>query len=278
VLICYADEAGNTGLYHPADPASSPVFALVGISVDETRADDVLMEYLRLKQRFVPVLRTRQLSQVIQHEVKGAALRRDIRKMGSLHTTRRALSYLNQLISLLERHHVKLMGRVLVKRAGEVYSSASTYPSAVADIAGTLDRQARDAGARSLLVLDAQTKVKNEGNVHQITTRRFRHGGNMFPTFVESPVFGHSDTHSLLQVADLVASGLVYPMACAAYLPPVPGDAHRDPAYQAVRATFGKRLAGLEYRYPGGNGNLRGGFRVIDRVGEQGAGLLFGNP
>jgi len=278
MLICYVDEAGNVGAYQPADPASTPVFALAGVCIDDTQADDLLMDYLRLKQRFEPGLRGRLLSDVIQHEVKGSGLRRNVRTPGSRNTSRRAIGYLDHVLDLLERYQAKIYGRVLIKRAGEGYPAASTYPSAVAELAATLEQQARAAQTRSLMILDAQTKVKNEGNVHTITTRRYRHGGNLFPTFVESPVFGHSDTHALLQVADLVVSGLAYPVACASYLPPSPGDAHRDPAYQVIRTVFGERLANLEYHYVDGNGRRCGGFRVIDRVGAQPTRLLFHDP
>jgi len=149
--------------------------------VDDVKADDLLMEYLRLKQRFEPALRNRQLSDVIQHEVKGASLRRDVRTPGSRNTRRRAIGFLDHVAGLLERYGCQVYGRVLVKRPGVEYGPAATYPSSVADLAATLDRQAGAAGQRSLMILDAQTKVKNEGNVHTITTRRFRHGGNVFP-------------------------------------------------------------------------------------------------
>jgi len=278
MLVCYVDEAGDSGVYQPTDQASTPVFALAGVCVDDTQSDDLLMDYLRLKQRFEPGLRGRLLSDVIQHEVKGSGLRRSIRTPGSRNTRRRAIGYLDHVLDLLEQYQAKIYGRVLIKRVGETYPAASTYPSAVAELAATLEQQAQTAQTRALMILDAQTKVKNEGNVHTITTRRYRHGGNLFPTFVESPVFGHSDTHALLQIADLVASGLIYPAASAAYLPPSPGDAHRDPAYQAIRTVFGERLANLEYHYLDGNGRRRGGFRIIDRAGAQPTRLLLHNP
>jgi len=273
--MCYVDEAGNTGVYDQADPSSSPVFVLAGVSVDDSRANDLLMDYLRLKQRFEPTLRNRQFSDVIQHEVKGATLRRDIRSSSSRNTRRRALGFTDHVVTLLERYGCQVYGRVLVKQSGVEYGPATTYPSAVADMAVTLDRQACDAGQQALMILDAQTKVKNEGNVHTITTRRFRHGGNVFPTLIESPVFGHSDTHVLLQVADIVASALVYPAACAAYMPALPGDPHRDPSFAVIRSMFGMRLARLEYRFQNGMGDRRGGFRVIDQHGGQPTSVLF---
>jgi hypothetical protein len=250
------------------------VFILAGFSVAEDAADDLLMEYVRLKLRFEPSLRSRQLSEVIQHEVKGASLRRDLRNMASRDTRRRAVGFMDKVVSLLERYGCRIFGRVLVKQAGETYPATSTYPSSVAELAATFDHQAQSASTRGLMILDAQTKVKNEGNVHTITTRRYRRGGNGYPSLVESPVFGHSDTHVLLQLADLVASALVFPCAVAAYLPSAPGDAHLDPAYQIVRRAFGERLSALEYRYSSVDGDRRGGFRVIDRTASQPSRLL----
>ncbi|MCL2464365.1 MAG: DUF3800 domain-containing protein [Micrococcales bacterium] len=254
-----------------------PVFVVAGLSVDDDLIDDLLMDYVRLKTRFEPSLRHRQLSDVIQREIKGATLRRDIRNTTSRDTRRRAVGYLDNVLQLLERYGCQIMGRVLVKQAGEVYSPASTYPSAVAELATTFDHHAAEVGQRGWIVLDSQTKVKNEGNVHTITTRRYRHGGGLYPQLVESPVFGHSDTHVLLQIADLLASALIYPAACAAYLLTTPGDPHLDPAFATVRQTFGARLANLEHRYTDPDGNHRGGFRVIDRAGGQPGRLLL-NP
>jgi hypothetical protein len=105
--------------------------------------------------------------------------------------------------------------------------------------------------------------------------RRYRHGGNAYPSLVESPVFGHSDTNVLLQLADILASALIFPSACAVYLAPVPGDPHLDPASQIVRQTFGPRMAKFEYRYTDVGGDRRGGFRVLDRAGGGATHLLL---
>jgi hypothetical protein len=276
VRLCYVDEAGNAGVYAPVDPASTPVFVVAGVSVDAAVVPDLTMAYLRLKARFEPSLGRRELSEAISHEVKGASLRRDIREEGSRDTRRRAIGFLDKTVRLLESRGARLFGRVLVKRPGEVYSAASTYPSAVAVMAETFARQLADLGARGLMVLDSQTKVKNEGNVHTITTRRFRRGGGVFPELIESPVFGHSDTHPALQIADVVASGLAYPAACAAYSVLDGSTPHLSPSYDLVRRMLGNRLAALEYVYVNDTGSRRGGFHVIDRVEGRPGRLLLG--
>lgn len=68
-----------------------------------------------------------------------------------------------------------------------------------------------------LMILDSRTKVKNVGSVHGIITRKFKSGGDNLANLIESPVFGHSDSHIGLQLADIVASAGIFPMACAAY-------------------------------------------------------------
>jgi hypothetical protein len=190
MLVGYLDEAGNIGVYDPADPSSTPVFILAGFSVREDAADDLLMEYVRLKLRFEPSLRSRQLSEVIQYEVKGANLRRDLRNPTSRDTRRRAVAYLHHILVLLERYHCRIFGRILVKHAGEMYPASSTYPSAVAELAATFDHQAQTEHTRGLMILDAQTKVKNEGNVHTITTRRYRRGGSGYRAWSSHPCSG----------------------------------------------------------------------------------------
>jgi hypothetical protein len=277
VRFCYIDEAGNAGVYDEGDPTSTPVFVVAGVSVDAAAVADLTRAYLRLKAKFEPSLSRRPLSELIGREVKGASLRRDIRGEGSRDTRRRAFGFLDKTLRLLEARGAKLFGRVLVKRAGEVYSPASTYPSAVAIMAETFSHGLAESGENGLMVLDSQTKVKNEGNVHTITTRRFRHGGGAFPELLESPVFGHSDTHPILQIADIVASGLVYPAACAAYGRLDGSTPHLSPAYSLVRARFGRRLGELEYVYANEDGARRGGFHVIDRE-ERRAGRLLFNP
>ena len=222
------------------------------------------MDYIHLKTSFEPTLGSRRLSDVIRHEVKGTNLRRDIRNAGSRNSRRRAIKYLDSALGLLEQYRCQIMGQVLIKKPGETYGHATTYPKAVSELATTFNNQAAALDQRAWMVLDARTKSKNEGNVHTITTRRYRSGGSLYPQLVESPVFGHSDTHVLLQLADLVASAFVY--SCASHL---------DPALQIVRSMFGQRLNKLQYLYSDDAGDLRGGFRVIDRMNRNPSRMLF---
>lgn len=276
LLICYIDEAGNIGTYNPLDPSSTPVFIVGGFSVDDKECDALLMDFIHLKTELNPPLRSLRLSDVIRHEIKGATLRANVRTGSTKQSRRWSISYMSRVISLLDEHDCHIFGNVLVKKAAEVYGSASVYPKAVAELATTFNHQAEAYGTKGLMILDAQTKVKNEGNVHTITTRRFRHGGNSYPQLVESPVFGHSDTHVLLQIADIIMSSLVYMCTCAAFLPIELGNPHLDPEYAMIYRQFSQRLEKLEYKYTDESGYRRGGFYIMDHLTGNKSRNLFG--
>jgi hypothetical protein len=107
------------------------------------------------------------------------------------------------------------MAEVLIK--GQQPPSRWVYASAVGALAARFETQLAAADTQGCMILDARTKTKNTPSVHRITTSRFKSGGDRLPHLIESPTFGHSDAHVVLQIADLVASAVLFPMACAAY-------------------------------------------------------------
>lgn len=114
------------------------------------------------------------------------------------------------------------------------------------------------------MILDARTKHKNVPNVHTITTRKFKRGGDELSHLVESPVFGHSDAHVVLQLADIVASALLFPLACTAYCGDLDDNLHLRSGYEQLRDRYGGPLRGLEHRYVDADGRKRGGVKVTD--------------
>jgi hypothetical protein len=277
MLFCYVDESGTCDPYIPTDPSSAPVFVIVGITVASRRQKDLTMDYVRLKQEFEPHLRRpgRTLRDSIAHEIKGSKLRTDVRSSRSgRNTRRRALSFMSRTLDLLERHGCRVMGKVVVKADGFDTPDKREYPKAVQELAVTFDSQCAASKAGGIMILDGRTKVKNEGNVHSITTRRFRSGGDFYPQLLEAPVFGHSDTHVPLQIADVVASAIVFPTACVQYAE-AGASIHSHENYAPIREQFGRRLAALEHRYVNADGAVRGGFQVIDPIGKRPTHLLF---
>jgi hypothetical protein len=91
---------------------------------------------------------------------------------------------------------------------------------------------------------------------------------------MEVPLFAHSDNHAGIQIADLVVSTLVFPIACSAYGAPE-GNVHTSSRYRGLRAEHGERLRALQYRYLDKTGRTRGGIVVSDPVGKRSGSCLF---
>jgi hypothetical protein len=251
---------------------------IAGITVPSAQQKSLTMGFLRLKKEFEPQLRSsdKQLSDLITFEVKGSRLRKDIARTDrGRKTRRRALGFIDKTIRLLEAHSCRIIGKVLVKVDGRILADKKEYPKAVQELAVSFNSQASVDRTDAIMILDSRTKVKNEGNVHAITTRRFRSGGDVYPQMSEAPLFGHSDTHVPLQIADLLASAVVFPLACLAFTSDDPANVHRHANYQSIKDQFGERLARLEHRYVHDSGAVRGGFQVVDPVQKRPTHLLF---
>lgn len=154
--------------------------------------------------------------------------------------------------------------RVHPRQAGRRRPTGRAYPEAIAKIAEQFEAQLRVADTNGMMILDARTMFKNVPSVQTITTRPFRPGGDNLRHLAESPVFGHSDTHVLLQVADRIASAGLFPMTCAAYCDDVLGNAHPHPSYDQLQTRSGERLRRLEHWYVDDDGRRRGGVIVFD--------------
>jgi hypothetical protein len=72
-----------------------------------------------------------------------------------------------------------------------------------------------------------------------------------------------------LQIADYLASTLIFPMAASAYCPPQRGNPHSSGRYNDVRKEFGSRVKALQYRYRDESGYWRGGVVVSDPIGKR---------
>ncbi|MFI7350377.1 DUF3800 domain-containing protein [Streptomyces sp. NPDC049936] len=274
--LCYIDEAGNGQTLDPARPDAPPVLVVGGFTVPRAHIKSLTWAFLDVKKHYRPQLRNaEQLSEVIQHEIKGADVRKNLRA-GNHNWRRAAIELVGALLGILEAHDSRVLARVWIKEEGLAFDESGVYPASVAALNETFQAQLAHEHSRGMMVLDSRTKVKNAPNVHCVTTRKYRTGGDSLRGVIESPVFGHSDTHALLQLSDLVVSSLLFPIACHAYLNDVTWNVHCDDAYQPLREQFGERLKNLQFRYQDPVGKWRGGIVVSDRRTRQSSSLMFG--
>ena len=155
-------------------------------------------------------------------------------------------------------------------------STRHTY--AIQDMARHFEHSLAAARQTGLMVCDSRMHHQDREVSHSVFTQKHRLAGDAFPHLVESPTFGVSDNHAGLQLSDLLAGGLLFPMACRVYCLGSSATAHLDPRYDRVRERYAPRLQRLQYRYTNTAGQTAGGIVVSDKRGQRPSQALFRPP
>lgn len=272
--VCYVDEAGDGERPDPAAVNVPPVFVICGLVVDSAVLADLTRDFLQVKGRFHPAKAgTHQLDGILR-EVKGSELRRDVRS-GSRRRNRAAIGLLDQTMNLLDRYDIGLVGRVWIKDPTGPSDEKAMYTFSIQDISEHFQHHLVSHASDGLVICDSRTKVQNSGVAHSVFTKMFRQAGDAYPNILEMPVFGHSDNHAGLQLADLVTSGLIFPIAARTYCQGQFTGPHVDPAYDSLKQRFGPRLQRRQIRYQNHGGKWTGGLVVSDPVGHRSGAELF---
>ncbi|HST58575.1 MAG TPA: DUF3800 domain-containing protein [Longimicrobium sp.] len=274
--ICYVDEAGCTGSLQSAVSEVQPVFVLCGVDVPQDSIHRITHEFLHLKKRFYPNLAPRSATYLewILTEIKGAELRKGAADP-SRNKRRHALGFLHETLSLLETEHARLSGRVWVKAIGQLVNGRSVYTFSLQYICKCLNAQLAGGDGAGLLVCDSRNKALNSLASFSVFTQKFKMTGDTIPHVLEMPVFGHSENHAGVQIADVVCSALLFPLAVHAYCRGTVNNIHvRD--YSYLQERFTERLDALQYRYAeSGGAKITGGIMVDDKIGHRPRSQMF---
>jgi Protein of unknown function (DUF3800) len=252
--ICYIDEAGCTGILPSLVSDIQPVFVLGGIIVDQTRLHKITRDFLALKRRYFPggklhnnVAPATNLDWVL-FEAKGADLRRMLADGSG--PRRSAISFLSDLLKLLEAEQVRFLGRLLVKGNNIPINGRALYTFSLQDICLTLQDYLRTVHDEGFVIADSRNKEQNAIASHSIFTQKFKAVGDDYSRILEMPSFGHSENHAGIQIADLLCSALLFPMAIDAFCLGVLTSCHvRGNNYRVLREKFGATISHLQHRY-----------------------------
>jgi hypothetical protein len=208
--VLYVDEAGCLGALPSCTSNIQPVFAFIATAFDVAQVGDLTREFLALKRRFFPRMHTSQhhLDDILA-EVKGADVRRNA-AVGSRRSRRAAFGFLDNLFALIEQHDCKIFGRVWIKGIGAAFTGRSVYTFSMQDTCSTFQTFLATTGEQGFIIADSRNKPANTNVSHCVFTRKFQAVGDTFPNLVEMPVFGHSDNHAGIQIADLICSAVVF--------------------------------------------------------------------
>lgn len=277
MLLCYIDEAGDTGSLPAKTSPIQPVVIICGLAVEHVKLSDLTHRFIALKKNFFPNLipQGRRYLDWMLREIKGAEIRKSVCSTDR-GESRQAIGFLDKIVDLLTEYDVKIFGRVWIKEIGRAIRGHAIYTSSIQAICTTLQKLLIESRSSAFIIADSRNHSLNTRVAHSIFTRKFKSDGDDYPSIFELPAFGHSDNHAGLQLCDLVCSALLFPMATDAYCNGYVENLHVRPGYSILRDRYGSALSHLQYRYPE-NGRYRGGITTDDKLGQRSGALLF-NP
>jgi hypothetical protein len=273
--VAYVDDGGDVQTVTAQNPAVPPVLIFGGVVLSTDALPQLTRDFLALKRRFFRGrMASRHLLDDILVEVKGAELRAMVRGT-SRRKRRAALRFFDDLLGLLEGHDARLIGRVWVKELGVPMDGKAVNGFSIQALAETFQHLLETRDDTGMMIIDSSSPGLNALVSHSIFTRRFRTAGDDYARLVEMPTFGHSVNHAGLQIADIVTSGLLAPMAarshCAAHITGVHVHIH----YDDIKVRFAQRVGRMQHRYQDQTGEWRGGVTISDPVGHRHGGHLF---
>jgi len=255
------------------------VLVIVGLVVDVTRVRELTIRFLELKRQFFPKKfgTGNHLLDDVLVEIKGSDLRSSIRKHGAKADA--TLKFIDGTLELLRTNDARLFASIWVKGIGKTIDSRAIYTTSIQascrSFTSWLDAQ-DDTG---FMVADFRTPGLNTQVSHSIFTQKYRAKGDPMARLLELPTFGHSDNHVPLQIADLLCSTLLFPMATATYCAGQIKGKHVRGRDMLIKRRYASRIKALQFRYKDSeNGLMQGGIFVNDGLQGRKSDLLFRFP
>jgi len=264
--LCFIDESGCLGALPLSSSNIQPVFTICGLIVDVEKLKRITNDFIYLKKRYSPKLaeQNKHILDNLLWELKGSELRKVIRKKGR-NAKRHATWILDKCLELLFQYEVKLVGKVWVKKPNEVFNGRSIYTLSLQKIVKDFDSFLQSKQDRGLAILDDRSPHQNVYTTHSIFTQMHAYKPK-YSRLIETPVFANSKNHAMLQLADIIVSGLVFPLAIQAYCLGEIKNHHVSPKYRELAKQYGRKLKNRQYSYKNDHDSTIGGLTVTDLI------------
>jgi hypothetical protein len=154
-------------------------------------------------------------------------------------------------------------------------NGVAVFGSSMQAVCGYFQQYLGELDQFGWVVADSRTPTDNAAVAMSIFTQKFKVEGDEYGRVLEMPTFGHSQNHVGLQIADLLGSALLFPMATYRYCSGHVRNVHVDPAFSTLVSRYGLRLRRLQYRFRDDEGRRRGGITVNDRISQRSGAVLF---
>jgi hypothetical protein len=276
VKICYVDEAGCTGTLDTITSSIQPTLVIVGLILDYSRLHKATSDLINTKKSFFPKLLPSTATHLdwIREEIKGADVRKQVCS-NSRNERRHAIGFLDAVREICNDAKVSIVGRVWIKEIATPVKSTSIYTSSIQSVYGDFQRYLREQNDIGFVVADSRLKHLNTQVAHSIFTQKFKGTGDNYDRIIELPAFSHSDNHAGLQLADMLCSAVITPVAIKTYCEATLTSVHIRPNYALIKDRYKDWLKDLQFRYDEASGRSRGGLTVSDGLRKRPGGDMF---
>ncbi|MEQ1527176.1 MAG: DUF3800 domain-containing protein [Gallionella sp.] len=275
MYLCYIDEAGCPGALPSATSDIQPILVLTGLFLPQCNLIAITRDFLTLKAQFNPDVASKLKHEldIARYEIKGSDLRRDIRK-GNRNLRRQVFGFLDKTLGLLEKYDVKLAAKIYIKKPNGGFDGKAVYASAVQSLCAEFQTYLAVKNSSGIVIADSRTPGLNSIVSHSVFTQKFRAAGDPYSHILEMPVFGHSENHVAIQMADFLSSTLLFSMASHIYCTGHISSVHVHTNDQKIAERYAERLRNIAHRYWDVS-RYRGGITVNDAILKRSASLLF---
>ena len=269
MYLCYVDESGEAGTFQISDPNSNPFFVIVGLILEQSRLIALTNDFLRIKNRFFPGYfnATAPFLDSILIEIKGNELRKSLRE-DNTRRWQQSIGFIDACLNLLKNNNATLLGRALIKNPGEKYDDAAVYGGSIMHICHHFNYFLEQRYEFGMVIADSRRSAQNKRTTHTIFTQRHQSRGNSYPKMVDMPVYGHSNNFAMLQLADIICSGVIFPMLIDSFGEHLSGskNVHFSPKYSDVRMRYKDTIQNMQFRYKNEKDFWVGGILVADKT------------
>ena len=251
MYLCYVDESGDSQAIPHSTHSAQPLLVISGLLIKAQHVQKLTDEFTNLKRRYYPTLFasvTHRLN-VLLHEVKGSDLRTEIRNNPlNSKVVGHHFRFLDDVLALLKKYDAKIVSRIWIKQFGIAIKDQSVYSITMQNICARFQEYlVRNSGHSGMIIADFRDPKKNSYVSHSVFTQKYKAKGDAYPLIQEIPTFGISNNHACLQLADLICSVLLAPMAARKFLSHTVTNVHTHSNYDAINRRYSKRLKALQF-------------------------------
>ncbi len=248
--ICYVDESGDSQAINSATHSVQPCLVIAGLFVNAGSIHAITKEFIQLKARFYPG-KFRHINHdldILLTEIKGSDIRTDIRaNLLASSKVQHHLKFLDEILAICKKYDVKLVSRIWVKAFSKAIFDKSVYTITTQNIAQRFEKFLLKTQSQGMIVADFRDPNRNSYVAHSVFTQKHKATFDQYPSIHEVPTFGVSDNHACLQIADLLCSAIISPIAARTLCVPQVNNVHTHPNYDWIKSRFKKRLRNLQF-------------------------------